>query len=326
LLATVEGGVGKKLTAIFSGGSGAKEEAPVAEAAPAAAEPAAKEVAEEAPKPTKGRKAKKVAAAEESEKPAAASEADSTVSETAAVESAPSSQKRLDLAIGAHVYGRNFTYNDSRAGKQQAYHLPAVPAPSLSLDYYVVPFLALTVGGEYSVALISEDSGGNRYKTSSLGYFAGVKGRYLMGSSELTAGLAYAANSFKVTPEAGDQTPPEVAGVDYKQIRAGVGARIALGSVALIGGGNYLHLLGIGELHDKYFPFSTGRGGEGFAGVAFGLPWMSGLEARITADLRRYVFAMNSAQSDLEPKGPGRIAGGATDQYVGVNIAFGYRQ
>jgi hypothetical protein len=70
-----------------------------------------------------------------------------------------------------------------------------------------------------------------------------------------------------------------------------------------VGGGNYLHLLGIGELRDVYFPFATGRGGEGFGGIAFGLPWAAGLEARLTADFRRYVFSMNS---DDDGRPPGR--------------------
>jgi hypothetical protein len=332
LLNTIDDTAAKKLASVLAGGGGgaaaAKEDAEVAEA-PAAKAAAKEEVAEETPPPTKGRRKKAAPPPEEageeggSEKPSKARDDETTVAEEADEPGSSAPFKRLDLQIGAHVYGRNFSYNDSRQGGQQAYHLPAVPAPTLALDYYFMPFLGISVGAEYSVALISEDKAGARYRTGSFGYFFGAKGRYIMssGMSELTFGLAYAANNFKITPESGDQTPPQVAAVDYKQIRAGAGARIGISDkFALIGGGAYLHLLGIGELRDVYFPYATGRGGEGFAGIALGLPWAKGLEARLTADLRRYVFSMNSEQAD------DRIAGGATDQYVGANIAIGYRQ
>src|SRR5262249_18293709 len=162
------------------------------------------------------------------------------------------------------------------------------------------------------VALISEDKQGFRYTTSSMGYSVGAKGRYFLGSTELLGGVSYAGYNFKITPEVGDKTPPQVAAVDYKQLKIGASVRIPVAGekFALVGGGNYLHLLGVGELRDVYFPFATGRGGEGFAGVAFGLPWASGLEGRLTADFRRYVFSMNSDKTDT------RIAGGAVDQYI----------
>jgi hypothetical protein len=324
LLNTIDDNVGKKLAGILNGAGGAKEEAPaVAEAAPAAKD----EAAEEAPKPRKRKAAAK--SEDDGEKPAKASEDETTVAASADEPSTPpSSYKHLDMSVGAHVYSRDFSYNDSRVGGQQAYHLPAVPAPALQLDYFFNAFLGVSLGGEYSVALISEDSAGARYTTSSFAYNLGVKGRHQIGSTELTAGLAYAANNFKVTPESGDKTPPQVAAVDYKQIKAGVGARINVSDkFAIIGGGSYLHLLSMGELGgDTYFPGATGRGGEGFAGIAFGLPFMDGLEARITGDFRRYAFSMNSIQEDLEKGGSGRVAGGAVDQYIGANIGFGLRK
>lgn len=228
---------------------------------------------------------------------------------------------KLDVAFGAHIYRRDFTYNQTFTGGQQAYKLPAVPAPTLSIDYFFLPNVGVTAGGEYSIALISQDGGGNRYKTSSLGYFVGGKGRYfLSGGTELQGGIAYAVNNFKIVPDTGDTNPPQVAGVAYQQIRVGGGARIPLNeTIAIIGGASYLHLLNMGEIKDDYFPNATGRGGEGSAGVAFGLAWVKGLEGRITLDLRRYVFTMNPVMGDA------RVAGGATDQYIGANLGVGYR-
>jgi hypothetical protein len=329
LLAAVDDSAGKKLAAIFNGGAAKEEAAPAAEAAA----PAGKEVAEEAPAPKK--KSRKAAKAEEeaaSEKPAKSDDAEAVVADSAEPARAPSRMPALDIAAGAHVYGRTFSYNQPRAGGQQGYHLPAVPAPTVSIDYFFHPNFGISVGAEYSVALISEDSAHNRYRTSSMAYSAGLKGRYALGSStELTGNLGFADNTFKITPDDGDTTAPQVAAVDYKQIRAGAGVRINLGpSLALIGGGDYLHLLSMGELKDTYFKFATGRGGQGYAGVAFSLPWAAGLEGRLTADVRRYVFSMNSDDQDLDKTMKatytGRIAGGATDQYIGANISLGFRR
>ncbi|HEV8166376.1 MAG TPA: hypothetical protein VGR74_18370, partial [Actinomycetota bacterium] len=311
----------KKLAGILGGGGGAKEEAP------AAAAPADEAVAEEAPKSKK----KKAAPPPEEDKPAKAEKEEGSVSTSAqehdteqpAGPRAPYAS--LDVALGVHVYGRNFSYNKSIVGGQQAYHLPAVPAPAVTLDYFFNKNIGITGSFEYSVALISEDKAGFRYTTSSMGYAVGAKYRLFLGNTEMIAGAAYSGYGFKITPEAGDKTPPQVAAVDYKQIKAGLSTRIPISDkFALVGGGNYLHLLSMGELRDGYFPFATGRGGEGFAGIAFALPWAAGLEGRLTADFRRYVFSMNSEQVDLAKTG--RIAGGAVDQYVGANIMFAFRK
>jgi len=320
LLNTIDDTVAKKLAGIFAGGAADKEEAApaVAEAAPAAKE----EVAEEAPRPKK----RKAVAADE-EKPAKDSEEAGAVAASSDEDepgAAPSPFPSLDLAVGAHVYGRKFEYNKSLQGGQQAYSLPAVPAPTIALDYFFTRNIGITGSFEYAIMLISEDKPGFKYTTSAMGFSIGGKYRHYLGNTELNASVAYAGNSFKITPEGTDKTPPQVAAVDYQQIKAGAGVRIPFGDkFAIVGGGAYLHLLSMGELggkDDTYFPGATGRGGVGYAGFAFALPWMSGLDARVVGDFRRYVFSMNSIKEDP------RIAGGAVDQYMGVNILVGMRR
>jgi hypothetical protein len=322
LFAAIGANLSKKIGAMLAGGGKIEMVAEADE--PAGKGGGASAGDDDAPKA----KGKKVAAADDDDAPRSKKKGgDDEEAVSASAEEPEEGSKapftKLDLQIGAHIYRRDFTYNDDVPGPHQAYKLPAVPAPSLALDYFFVKNFGITVGGEYSVGLISQDQADppNRYKTSSLGYFFGGKGRYITGGgSEFLLGVAFAGNSFKVQPDSADATPPKVAGVDYKQIRAGLSARIPLSpTFALIGGFNYLHLLSVGELRDSYFPGTTGRGGEGTAGVAFALPWMKGLEARGTLDLRRYVFAFNPLPSDAQ------IAGGATDQYLGINIAIGYR-
>jgi hypothetical protein len=320
LFAAVGATLSKKVGGMMSGAPAKVEEvAEEAEPAGKAGGPVAAADEDESPR-------KKSRASADSDDPPTRSKRsgddEETVSASADEEEAPriGGRTKLEVAGGAHVYRRDFNYNDNIRGGQQAYKLPAVPAPALSVEYFFMPHFGVTAGGEYSVALISQDTAGNKYKTSSLAYFLGGKARTWFGATEVAGQIGYGVNSFKVTPEAGDTSAPQVAGVTYEQIRVGATARIPLNEkAAIIGGGNYLHLLSMGQIRKEYFPNAQGRGGEGYAGLAFALSWMKGLEGRITADLRRYVFSMNPDVADQ------RVAGGAVDQYIGLNLGVAYR-
>jgi hypothetical protein len=302
-----------------------EEEEPAAKVAQAE-EPAPAE--EEAPRPR--RKKRVVEADDEEPAPRKRSRANGDDDEppnlrkkARVAEEETGGANRLELTVGAHVYGRSFSYNQSLIGDHDAYQLSAVPAPSLSIDYYVTPSLALTAGGEIAFALASQrGDGGPTYKTQASSYFAGGKYRYSpMPGWDLMAGAAYAANSFRIVAQGEDTMPPHVPGVAYRQARIGLATRIAVTpTISLFGGADYLHLLGIGELREVYFPQAKGRGGSGYAGGAYPLSFAKGLEARVTVDLRRYVFSMNPE------KGDDHVAGGAIDQYVGINVGVGYRR
>lgn len=315
LLSAIDGNLNARVAEILGkvgGGAGAPPPPPVA----AAEKPAKSE--EEAPKAKP-----KSDDGGGSAKSSSGSAGENTVSASADSDSNAGALKGLDVMVGAHVYSRKFDYNVPVKNAPQAYNLSAAPAISGALEYFFTPYVGVAVSGEYSIALFSKNTDGDVFKTSSMGFGADLRGRYTISSVELTGSAGYRVNTFKIVPEADyDGTPPQVAGVNYGQVRVGVGARIPLNdSFALIGGGAYLHLLSMGDLKsDAYFPYATGRGGEGNAGLAVALPWAHGLEARALVDLRRYVFSMNPV--DL---GDTRVAGGATDQYIGVTVGVGYR-
>jgi hypothetical protein len=225
----------------------------------------------------------------------------------------------IDLSAGAHVYSRTFSYNDSRVGQQQGYQVAAVPAPAIAVDYFVLPWLGLSLSGEYSVFLGSQDDSGNQIETSALGYSLGAKLRFDVRGADLVATAGFGENAFSVDEQNASAPAPEVADVAYRQVKAGASVRIPIGArFALIGGGNYLHLLAAGEIaSDRYFPNIRGYGGEGHAGVAIRVARQ--LELRATGTIRRHAFTMNSLPTDP------RQAGGATDQYLGLNMAIAFR-
>lgn len=313
-----------------------KKDAEEARAEKAAAAPpvAAKVAKEEAPKK---KKKQKVEAEEEESAEAEATVAESVDDEaededesagpTGGMTAAGAPVTGLDLAVGLHAYSRTFTYNENARGTQQEYKLPAAPAANLAVDYWIIPNAALTGEFEYSFSLISQDGNGDKYTTKAYTWGLGAKGRYSLGPADVMATLGYTTQTFDVVPMKDDMSPPDVAGVSYAAVRAGLSTRVGVTSaVAVLAGANYLHLLSEGELtSDAYFPYATGRAGEGFAGVAIALPWMKGLEGRAVVDVRRYVFAMNSQDRDCVDLPKCRLAGGATDQYMGLTLSVAYR-
>ena len=85
-------------------------------------------------------------------------------------------------------------------------------------------------------------------------------------------------------------------------------------------GAYYLHILSAGDiLSDKYFKGSA-RAGELSADLVLPLSFAKGFDVSIGADFRRIAFAFTANKNPTN----GRIAGGAVDQYIGLNLGVGY--
>jgi hypothetical protein len=158
----------------------------------------------------------------------------------------------------------------------------------------------------------------------------GVKAEYELGRFLLNAVVTGGDHQFIMQPLDGDTNPPNVAGVAYKHVRAGGGVRARItDKISAMAGAAWLQIFQAGPITDfDYFPYASFVGGDAFAGVAYALPFMKNLEARATLDVRRYVFNMNSTAADLDQANAdrtGRAAGGATDDYIGINLAIAYR-
>jgi len=115
----------------------------------------------------------------------------------------------------------------------------------------------------------------------------------------------------------------------YRFIQPGVGARFEFGDIAVsVSAGYRLILNGAGIHFQQFFPHRSVAGLEADAYV--GYRFMGSFEARLSLQVRRYFFAMNSTQADVMqmmadtgshlPK----VAGGAIDQYIsgGVGVAW----
>jgi hypothetical protein len=224
------------------------------------------------------------------------------------------------------MFSRNFAYNDNKVGGQQGYqapetkfsNLPLVPAPGIALEFSPTEFLGLF--GSYNRAIVgSKDGGGSVYTTTASQFQLGAKAKLSLGSVGVEPLISYGDQVFKVEDLPTAQGRLQVAGVDYKTLGVGADARFALGDGGSVYvGGRYLRILSAGDiLSDNYFQGSA-VGGDFGAGVILPLSFAKGFDFSAGLDVRRIAFAFTP---DLTAK---RIAGGAVDQYIGLNLGVAY--
>jgi hypothetical protein len=256
---------------------------------------------------------------------AAAADEDDVVSKR----KSKSTGKGIRAAFVMRMFSRNFAFNQSFKGNQQGYqapeskfsNLPLVPAPGIALEFF--PTSAVGVFGSYNKAIAgSKDSAGSVYATTAFSWLLGAKGRIPISSVEIEPSVGYGAQVFTIDNLPTAPNRINVAPVDYRFARIGSGLRIPMsGGGAVTVGGHYLYILSAGDILDekKYFKGSA-VGGELSGDVLLPLSFAKGFDLTVGLDFRRIAFAFTP---NLNPAS-GRIAGGAIDQYVGLNLSLGY--
>jgi hypothetical protein len=232
----------------------------------------------------------------------------------------------LDVALGVRGFQRQLSYHQDLYGNFRPYDLTLAPAIVGSLAWYPAAHFTggwlsgfgLLAEGDYAFALSSQDASGTVYPTQSFGLLGALQYRVPLGASEVSVSVGYGMQTFSVeTPT----TPADtgVPALEYQYVRGAVATRIALSSrVAITAHGAYLHVLGTGELSDRFFPRSNVGGVEASLGLAFKLT--TSFEIRALLNGRRYFFAMNP-----EPGDPW-VVGGAVDQYLSGSLMFAFRR
>jgi hypothetical protein len=226
----------------------------------------------------------------------------------------------LDIAAGAAVFTRNFTYKDDLYQTLQGYSLGAAIAPAVELTWsplfggrgYITGHIAMSVG------LQSKDQSGTSFPTQALAWGAGLGYRFLIGEkSHIGLEARFERQGFTISGTASNPKP-DIPDVGYSALAAGVDLRFSLfGPVSFVGGAAYRHLFSVGEIGSaSWFPRQTSMGLDARAGI--GVELGSTVEIRILGTLQRYGFSFNP-----EPGDP-KIAGGATDTYLsgGMYLAF----
>jgi hypothetical protein len=227
----------------------------------------------------------------------------------------------LDIAAGAALFTRNFSYNDDLYQTLQGYSLGAAVAPAVELTWsplfggrgYFTGHIAMSVG------LQSKDQAGNSFPTQALAWGAGLGYRFLIGEkSHVGLEARFERQGFTISGTASNPKP-DIPDVGYSALAVGVDLRFSLfGPVSLLGGAAYRHLFAVGEIGSAaWFPRQSGMGVD--ANVGIGVELGRSFEIRILGTLQRYGFSFNP-----EPGDP-KVAGGATDTYLSGGMLLAWR-
>jgi hypothetical protein len=325
LIKNIDGGGGPKLVAMLGRGGGAGPDLPPDDAG-AGPPPVVASVEPERP----ARREEPAAEERPARKPAADADVETETEAPPALKAAGPAKTGgtgLNLAFMMRMFSRNFKYNQNARGGQQGYqapeqkfnNLPLVPAPGIAVEYFPVRY----AGGQlsYNRAIAgSKDTGGSVYKTTAYDWSLNGKGRFDVVGMQVEPTLGYVAKVFEIQNFASAMDRIQVAPVSYRHLRVGAGVRMPFDSGAAISaGGAYLHTLDAGEILDpaRYFAGNS-LAGELYAAMTFPLGFAKGFDLRLGADFRRVAFAFTPNLTAA------RIAGGAVDQYIGVNVGVGY--
>ena len=232
-----------------------------------------------------------------------------------------SDRPALDLAVGAALFTRNFTYKDDLYQALQGYSLGAAVAPAAEVTWsplfggrgYLTGHIAMSVGLE------SKTQDGTSYPTQALAWGAGLGYRFLIGEkSHVGLEARYESQSFTISATASNPKP-DIPNVHYSALAAGVDLRFSLfGPVSLLGKASYRYLFSVGEIGSAaWFPRQSSMGVDAQLGI--GVELGSSFEIRIMGTLQRYGFTFNP-----EPGDP-HVAGGATDTYLGGGMWVAWR-
>ena len=227
----------------------------------------------------------------------------------------------LDIAAGAAVFTRNFTYKDDLYQTLQGYSLGAAVAPAADLTWsplfggrgYFTGHIAMSVG------LQSKDQSGTSFPTQALAWGAGGGYRFLIGEkSHVGLEARFERQNFTISGTASNPKP-DIPNVGYSALAVGVDLRFSLfGPVSFLGGASYRRLFAVGEIGSaSWFPRQSGMGLDANAGI--GVELGSSFEIRILGTLQRYGFSFNP-----EPGDP-KVAGGATDTYLSGGMLLAWR-
>jgi hypothetical protein len=232
-----------------------------------------------------------------------------------------SSRPALDIALGAALFTRNFTYKDDLYQQLQGYELGSAVAPAVDLTWaplfggrgYFTGHIAMSVG------LQSKSQDGTSFPTQAMAWGAGLGYRFFIGEkSHVGLEARFERQTFIISGTATDPRPA-IPNVGYSALAAGVDLRFSLfGPVSLLGGAAYRHLFAVGEIGSAdWYPHQTSMGLD--ANVGIGVELGSSFEIRILGALQRYGFSFNP-----EPGDP-HIAGGATDTYLSGTMWLAWR-
>lgn len=229
----------------------------------------------------------------------------------------------LDLGAGIELGGRHFAYTDPITSNLRPYELSGVPLLSVQGSLFPLRATGITfvkelgLHGSYgrAFALGSEVEGGGRLETSWDRFSWGLRYRHSFGDGLPVLGLGAGLGGLGFHFEGGEGLEGELPDVGYLFRRAGVDARFPGERSSVTLGLSYLDVFSGGEVQDR-FPGATADGLEATVGGSYSVS--GGLEARLALSYTRFFYVMSPEVGDTH------VAGGALDEYVGLQLGAAY--
>ncbi|WP_437965667.1 hypothetical protein WMF04_39450 [Sorangium sp. So ce260] len=228
----------------------------------------------------------------------------------------------FSVELGVEFVGRWFDYSDPRTQNLLPYSVFGQPAISVSGELYplastdiaVLKGLGITAGYARALGLDSAVGSGDPISTTYQRIHLGLRERLSVGEASvlgISAGLRFL--TFDI--DAPEDLASTVPNVSYTLFRAGLDARLPVGSAALALGAEYMLPLSSGPVYERFTGASV-QGIGALAGVM--IPVATGIEARLLVEYARFFSSFQPEQGDAY------IAGGAIDQYLGLRLAGAY--
>jgi hypothetical protein len=219
---------------------------------------------------------------------------------------------------------RNLAYDSPITSSLGDYQLAGAPMLDLNVAFHPArPFtdgwaswFGLDIRAQLALSTPTIDRDGHKFNSRYDAYHFGLRARVPLGKQYVSAFSGYAMSRVSIASESKDVSVPAPS-VDYRMIRSGVGAEIALGDSLGLGlDVAWLSFLSVGDI-GHWFPRADAGGVEVSAAATYSLT--SGIFARAAASYQRTFFDFNPRPDDKY------AAAGATDQYLALSLGAGVK-
>ena len=227
----------------------------------------------------------------------------------------------LELGVGAKALFRSLSWNQDPEARTNPYALSPGPEAGFWLEAYPGAFVTSGLAADLGVfarldhgfGVTSTTQDGATVTTSFQDFMAGVEARLPLGAVAPQLSVAYGGQTFRLDKEHG---LPPIPGFDYRFVRIGGGARVALAPAAFLDAGVGLLLAtalgsGAGDVASQAF-FPNGKGYAADLTLAFVYRPLPRLGLRASAELRQWGLDFHVKPTDAV------IVGGAVDRYITI--------
>jgi hypothetical protein len=227
---------------------------------------------------------------------------------------------RAYLGVGSPY--RSLSYQDPITSTLGDYRLNGAPVADLYFELHPARFVSdswpswLGVEARAQVALASPTltQSGNQFKSRYDAVQVGMRARIPLGEHHLSVFSGYGLSRFAISASEPGITSPTPS-VDYRSIRSGLGAELALSQALRVGlDAAWLNFLSVGEI-SRWFPRATAAGLELALSGTYHMT--SDVYTRLAAVYSRAFFDFHAQPGDKY------IAGGALDQSIALALGVG---